>query len=89
MRKEGYKERLHQQTLDWSNGRPWHNNIDGECCPDFSCCHPELLAPKKVRERFLKAEQEDDESTKTRMLGEFLSKMLDKELPENNIRIIS
>jgi len=39
-----YSERCLSQTLLWANGRPYHNYIDGECCPDFSCCYPELFA---------------------------------------------
>lgn len=27
----------------------------GECCPDFSCCKPELQAPREVREAFAAA----------------------------------
>lgn len=39
----GYRERVHAQTLAWAEGRPYHNHIDCECCPDFSCCQPELF----------------------------------------------
>lgn len=38
-----YRERVRQQTLSWAIGRPYHNRIDDECCPDFSCCNPELF----------------------------------------------
>jgi hypothetical protein len=38
-----YKERVKSQTLTWAMGRPYHNNIDDECCPDFSCCQPDLF----------------------------------------------
>lgn len=38
-----YKERARVQCLAWAQGRPYHNNIDDECCPDFSCCQPDLF----------------------------------------------
>lgn len=31
----------------------------GECCPDFSCCRPELLAPREVREAFAAASEQE------------------------------
>jgi hypothetical protein len=24
-------------------GNPYHNKIDDECCPDFSCCVPDMF----------------------------------------------
>lgn len=39
----GYRERFRVQTLSWAMGRPYHNKIDGECCKDFSCCHPDMF----------------------------------------------
>jgi len=41
--KPGYQERVRSQTLSWAMGNPYHNNIDDECCPDFSCCEPDLF----------------------------------------------
>ena len=37
-----YKERAHAQMLAWAEGRPYHENVNDECCPDFSCCFPDL-----------------------------------------------
>jgi len=76
-RKDGYKERLNKQTLDWLNGNPQHNKIDNECCPDFSCCKPELLAPIEIRQLFYNAEINNNHRLVDRLLGEFLSKMID------------
>jgi hypothetical protein len=39
----GYRERARVQMLLWAMGRPTHNKIDGECCPDFSCCEPDMF----------------------------------------------
>jgi len=30
-------------------GQPYHNNIDDECCPDFSCCHPDLFEKDETK----------------------------------------
>jgi len=38
-----YRERARLQCLAWAEGKSYHNYIDGECCPDFSCCHPDLF----------------------------------------------
>jgi hypothetical protein len=39
----GYRERVRVQMLEWAFGHIYHNRVDDECCPDFSCCHPELF----------------------------------------------
>lgn len=41
----------------------------GECCPDFSCCKPQLQWPEETRFRFYKARLEGDTDTTDRMLG--------------------
>ncbi len=41
-----------EQLNAWVAGDSKHNTVDDECCPDFSCCRPELLAPKARREEF-------------------------------------
>lgn len=38
LRKVSYKVRSYKQLYEWVNGNPIHNDIDKECCPDFSCC---------------------------------------------------
>lgn len=42
-RRAAYHERVIAQTRRWVNGQPMHNRVDNECCPDFSCCRPELF----------------------------------------------
>src|SRR5688572_28939536 len=37
------------QTRMWVDGNPVHNTLKDECCPDFSCCVPELLMPEGRR----------------------------------------
>lgn len=40
---QGYKDRSRTQMLSWAMGRPYHNTVDDECCPDFSCCYSDLF----------------------------------------------
>ena len=57
----------HDEQLQlWLDGKPVHGakygderdiEEDGECCPDFSCCRPDLLWPYEVRKRFVEANQ--------------------------------
>ena len=51
-----YKLRALEQTEQWVNGIARHNIIDNECCPDFSCCIPELFE----HDREKRAAQLDD-----------------------------
>lgn len=43
------REELLRQTRLWREGHSIHNQVNGECCPDFSCCHPDMLTPKAKR----------------------------------------
>ena len=62
----------YQEQLDlWVAGTPAHST---HCCPDFSCCRPELLAPESVRKIFAAAHKAGNETVTTRMLMEFLGK---------------
>lgn len=38
-----YRERARVQCLVWAQGRPYHEPVNDECCPDFSCCRPSLF----------------------------------------------
>lgn len=77
MSREQYLTNQQRQLDEWVAGRPWHNPLDpsgsaaegGECCPDFSCCCPDALAPPEARVAF--AEAPDDQ--RSEMLFRFLS----------------
>lgn len=47
-----YKERVKAQTLKWAQGVPYHNNIDNECCPDFSCCQSDMFEKDEAKKRW-------------------------------------
>ncbi len=42
-----------EQMKEWLAGKPIHNTERDECCPDFSCCRPELLWDPEVRQKFV------------------------------------
>lgn len=44
-----YQARSMNQLKDWVNCIPVHNAIDDECCPDFSCCIPELFERDRMK----------------------------------------
>ena len=68
-----------EQLETWLAGNPQHNPPDdptaGECCPDFSCCRPNLLAPLEQREAFCRASEEDREKMLMMFLGGGLSEL--------------
>lgn len=68
---------INEQTDRWVEGEPVHNPDRDECCPDFSCCNPDLLAPKKEREEFAEAHYNNDTDTVYNYLFYFLGKMVD------------
>ena len=64
-----YKDAADYQLREWAEGRPWHNpwgpdgsygedSRDGECCPDFSCCRPDLIWNRERRFAFVAANSE-------------------------------
>lgn len=55
----------------------------GECCPDFSCCEPELLQPVEVRKAFAAADREG----RMKFLMSFLGASLAKSAPELKVHI--
>jgi hypothetical protein len=44
-----YRERARTQCLAWAQGRPYHEPINDECTPDFSCCFPDMISPDDER----------------------------------------
>jgi len=59
------------QLEQWVCGISIHNDELGECCPDFSCCQPSLLASQEERDNFLV-----NKGMRDTMLMMFLSRML-------------
>ena len=69
-----------EQLAMWVRGQSVHDTERDECCPDFSCCNPELLAAKEEREHFLAS----DDNERERMLMMFLGKGM-KVLTSKNV----
>lgn len=66
---------------------------DYECCPDFSCCYPKLLASLEERQRYAAFTQSQrnpdaEERSKERLLMTFLDRLVKKECPGEKVRII-
>lgn len=61
-----------EQLAEWLKGNPIHNDEREECCPDFSCCTPSLLADQKTRQAFV----DGNEELRMSMLGIFLGKAI-------------
>jgi len=57
-----------EQLAEWLKGNSIHNDTRDECCPDFSCCTPKLLADEDMRKAFVAA----DDDARISMLGMFL-----------------
>lgn len=47
-----YRAALKAQMDAWVAGNPIHCVFSNECCPDFSCCHPEGLWQPTKRKLF-------------------------------------
>ena len=48
-----------EQLRRWAEGDPTCPNSNHECCPDFSCCRPNLLWPADRRAKFVTAGQSE------------------------------
>ena len=71
-----------EQLTLWLNGTSVHlrSKRHGEsyqCCPDFSCCKPELLAPTSVRRAYVNKPAEREG-----MLIKFLGAMIGSAMTE-------
>lgn len=71
------------QLAAWLEGAPEHNTEDDECCPDFSCCRPKLLAPEHERRAYVEA----DEEGRMKFLGGFLGRAMSTYKPKTKVHI--
>ena len=70
----GYQKRYKKRLRLWVEGKPIH--LDDQCLPDFSCCMPELLAPKEERELFIKLYFAGKHTEYEKMMMMFLGRAL-------------
>jgi hypothetical protein len=50
-----------EQLAQWVAGTSICPNTRHECCPDFSCCHPDMAWPLEKRAKFAAAPQGERE----------------------------
>jgi len=86
-RNEKYVKSLDHQIREWAKGNSTHNHEFNECCPDFSCCKSHLQAPEEVRQIYYNAYSKGDDKTTHRLLGEFLTRLVESEVPDKKIYI--
>jgi len=61
-----------EQMHRWCAGESVHNDTRDECCPDFSCCRPDLAWPMADRELF-----RDREDLRSEMMMGALGQLLE------------
>lgn len=81
-----YKERSQFQLNEWVKGNSIHNDIDKECCPDFSCCK-DVKTDKVIRETFKAAYIAKKYDVIDGILMGFLGNLLAKELPNKKVHM--
>ena len=74
--REGQSMTANDQLCMWREGQSIHNDEREECCPDFSCCCPELLAPQEERETFCRADDEAQHVMLMLFLGRAITRYL-------------
>ena len=65
-----------KQLQLWVDGNSVHDEKGDQCCPDFSCCKPELKAPKEERELFQQLYLAEKHNEYERMLMMFLGRAI-------------
>lgn len=77
-----------EQLRLWVSGESVHKNLPEmntyECCPDFSCCKPELQAPVEVRQAFAVGSP----AQRDEFLMMFLGAMLASHKPEAKVHLV-
>ena len=63
-----------EQLAEWLKGNSIHNDDTESCCPDFSCCLPDLLVDQQTRQAFVNANEE----LRMSMLGMFFGKAIEQ-----------
>lgn len=79
-----------EQVVAWVTGRNVHVRTgrpapnDYECCPDFSCCYPDLAQSKDVRSRFAYS----DSLGRQRYYQIFLSAFVKRVAPKGRVHVV-
>jgi len=71
-----------QEQLDeWVKGNSIHNEERNECCPDFSCCCPDLLVSEEDRKLF----SNGNDKVREFLMMEFLGKLIKRQFKDVTI----
>ena len=73
------EEQLHL----WLKGASVCPNTQSACCPDFSCCQPQLLASLEERQAFVDGTDE----TRHHLLGGFLGVAMAAAIPDKKVHV--
>ncbi len=74
-----------EQLELWLNGESVHNDERDECCPDFSCCQPQLLADAATRQLFYDAYVAKETKVEAALLGGFLGGAISNAVPKKKV----
>ena len=77
-----------EQLAKWVNGESIHNKERDECCPDFSCCNPDVTTPAEERVKFLNASESERHGMLFGFLGKALMEYSKTDKKETVIRLI-
>jgi|HubBroStandDraft_6_1064221.scaffolds.fasta_scaffold1274951_1 hypothetical protein len=75
-----------EQLEQWVAGNPIHA---ANCCPDFSCCRPELLASQVIRKAYLAAGEDERIQFLGYFLGEAISLAAKEQEKKINVRVLT
>lgn len=78
---QGRQERIDYQLEQWVQGNSIHNDVDNECCPDFSCCN-EIVTPQEEKDQFARMSKAGHNLNG--LLGTFLGRALDAYYKKKN-----
>lgn len=76
-----------EQLVRWVQGDSICPNDHDECCPDFSCCNPELKAPDAVRQTFYDEWKAGNTAVIDRMLMGFLGAFIAAKYGDKKVHI--
>lgn len=86
-----HEERTKYQLGEWVKGNSIHNEVDEECCPDFSCCNKDMQTPQYEKDQFIRMTNAGHSTMQ--LLGAFLSRAMDlyyqKKGKRNEVHIIT
>jgi hypothetical protein len=74
-----------KQLEHWVKGWSVHNKRTDECCPDFSCCRPELKWPRAQRVKFAEAFINEDFETTRALLADAFYELIEQEYPDADV----